>query len=375
VPCSRAREGGSASPSLGTLGRLAGRPWCPPSLLRQVLRVRKGKAANAAHVPIWPTAAPLVRNSPRGWAPRSLTTIRSAGRRAFGWAWPPKGAVTAVVPVRHFRLGERLRCCCAVSRGRSRLARWGRRLAMAMVTSRQPKRPCFVGSTRPNLRDGKSLRCPPSRRVPHKWSGRRPIRTWAAQRPFRYETRRTCLSSEGGHRRLCPSPLHASGGAMAPRESTKNQKKDDASAARAVWGPSFEGGASITLVPSAGETPGTRAIVTIASYSAVTGTSFCADCASWRVGGIDLCTLTKISTWTSHLLSSHRSPLQAHDFTYFELLRIEVISCRPLPGAISAVLAHRLIHRLVDEPDGPARSARVPPSDRIAGSISVSRLP
>ena len=33
------------APSLCTLGRLAGRPWCPPSLLRQVLRVRQGKAA------------------------------------------------------------------------------------------------------------------------------------------------------------------------------------------------------------------------------------------------------------------------------------------------------------------------------------------
>jgi hypothetical protein len=67
------------------LGVSRGRPWCPPSLLRQVLRVRKGKAANAAHVSIWPTAAPLVRNSPRGWTPRSLTTIRLSGRRAVAW--------------------------------------------------------------------------------------------------------------------------------------------------------------------------------------------------------------------------------------------------------------------------------------------------
>ena len=38
---------GSAAPSLSTLGRLAGRPWCPPSLLRHVLRVpyRKGRCA------------------------------------------------------------------------------------------------------------------------------------------------------------------------------------------------------------------------------------------------------------------------------------------------------------------------------------------
>jgi hypothetical protein len=75
---------GSAAPSLRTLGRRAGRPWCPPSLLRHVLRVRKGRPLTAAHVSIWPTAAPLVRNSPRGWTPRSLTAIRSAGRRAVG---------------------------------------------------------------------------------------------------------------------------------------------------------------------------------------------------------------------------------------------------------------------------------------------------
>jgi hypothetical protein len=73
---------------------------------------------------------------------------------------------------------------------------------LATATNQQPKQRCF-GSTHTNLRDGKSLRCPPSRRVPHKWSGRRPIRTWSAQRTFRYETRRTCLSSEGWHRRLC----------------------------------------------------------------------------------------------------------------------------------------------------------------------------
>src|ERR1700754_3970854 len=64
------------------LGVSRGRPWCPPSLLRQSSAFRKGKAATAAHVLIWPTAAPLVRNSPRGWTPRSLTTIRSSEKRA-----------------------------------------------------------------------------------------------------------------------------------------------------------------------------------------------------------------------------------------------------------------------------------------------------
>jgi hypothetical protein len=39
----RPRGGGSALPSLYTLGRLAGRPWCPPSLLRQSSAFRIGR--------------------------------------------------------------------------------------------------------------------------------------------------------------------------------------------------------------------------------------------------------------------------------------------------------------------------------------------
>jgi hypothetical protein len=75
----------SASPSLSTPGRLAGETLVPTLAAQTVLRVRQGKAAHAAHVSIWPTAAPLVRNSPRGWTPRSLTTIRWSGRRAVTW--------------------------------------------------------------------------------------------------------------------------------------------------------------------------------------------------------------------------------------------------------------------------------------------------
>src|SRR4051812_47439296 len=95
-----------------------------PTLAAQtVLRVSYRKAATAADVLIWPTAAPLVRNSHRGWTPRSLTTIRSAARIA--------GSQSGVAP------------------------------------SLDPT----------NLRARESLRCPPSRRVPDKWSGRRPIDT------------------------------------------------------------------------------------------------------------------------------------------------------------------------------------------------------
>jgi hypothetical protein len=196
-----------------------------PTLAAQTRPPRsKRKAAHAAHVLNWPTAAPLVRNSPRGWTPRSLTTRRSAGRRAVGrgcchrsrlsrqscW-YDHSGSVSAFLAAALPRADD--------LNGSSGVER----LAMAIVTSRQPERRCFAGSIHTNLRNGKSLRCPPSRRVPHKWSGRRPIRTWSAQRTFRYETRRTCLSSEGGHRRLCAatsarrrlcaSPFHSSGGA------------------------------------------------------------------------------------------------------------------------------------------------------------------
>ncbi len=165
---------------------------------------RKGRSRGPCTY--WPTAAPLVRNSPRGWTPRSLTTIRSAGRRAAGVRVAANsdrygGRADKSFPARR-AFSSPLRC---LARTISTGALGVERLAMAMATSQQPKRRCFVGSTRTNLRDGESLRCPPSRRVPHKWSGRRPIRTRAAQRPFRYETRRTCLSSEGGHRRLCAS--------------------------------------------------------------------------------------------------------------------------------------------------------------------------
>src|SRR6187402_3852931 len=56
-------------------GDLGVHPRCSDSPPRSIR-----KAADAADVPIWPTAAPLVRNSPRGWTPRSLTTVRFSGR-------------------------------------------------------------------------------------------------------------------------------------------------------------------------------------------------------------------------------------------------------------------------------------------------------
>src|SRR3954451_17375374 len=73
---------------------------CPPSLLRHPFAFRTGKAASAAHVLIWPTAAPLVGNSPRGWAPKTLPIPEVRVGRADGATplWLPARRPTALLP-------------------------------------------------------------------------------------------------------------------------------------------------------------------------------------------------------------------------------------------------------------------------------------
>ncbi|PTR32461.1 hypothetical protein C8J98_10514 [Luteibacter sp. OK325] len=152
---------GSASRSLSTLGRVAGETLVPTLAAQTILRVREGKTADAAHVSIWPTAAPLVRNSPRGWTPRPLTTIRWSGRRAVGWCRRRPPAIVGAP-------------------GRCGGGGWHpavEHLPRARAGMPADDAAVRFGSTHANLRARESLRCPPSRRVPHKWSGRRPIRT------------------------------------------------------------------------------------------------------------------------------------------------------------------------------------------------------
>jgi hypothetical protein len=153
-------------------GDLGAHPRCSDSPPRS-----RRKAAHAAHVSIWPTAAPLVRNSPRGWTPRSLTTIRFSGRRAVAWC------------------RRRPRPLAELPADADAIAAPGCRSRPSLLCQRADvpadDAAARFGSTHASLRARESLRCPPSRRVPHKWSGRRPHRTWSAQRTFRYETRRT----------------------------------------------------------------------------------------------------------------------------------------------------------------------------------------
>jgi len=162
APCTSLAFGiaGSAAPSLCTLGRFAGRPWRPPSLLRQVLRVRQGKAANRGPCTYLAygrsTCAELASRvdakvshddtvewkESRCVVPSSAPAVPGTPGRCGSGCWYP-----VAHPLR--------RACVGVPAGDA-AARFG--------------------STHASLTVRESLRCPPSRRVPHKWSGRRPYR-------------------------------------------------------------------------------------------------------------------------------------------------------------------------------------------------------
>jgi len=156
------------------------------------------KAASAARVPIWPTAAPLVRNSPRGWTPRSLTTIRLSGRRAVG-----------VEPRRTRLLPEHQGDAEATARTRWRVP------SCRAPSSRLRLRLCSLSACLPTM-PPRALARPTRTSGSGRVFGAHPrgefrtsgaavgqIGTQAASAAFPCRTRRTCLSSEGGHRRLC----------------------------------------------------------------------------------------------------------------------------------------------------------------------------
>src|SRR3954462_12396189 len=72
-----------AAQSLRCLGVAAQSLRCPPSLLRHPFAFRKGRPLRGSCI-YWPTAAPLVGNSPRGWAPKTLPgpEVRGVERRS-----------------------------------------------------------------------------------------------------------------------------------------------------------------------------------------------------------------------------------------------------------------------------------------------------
>jgi hypothetical protein len=148
----------------------------------------KRKAAPAARVSIWPTAAPLVRNSPRGWAPKTLPDPEVRAGRADE-AKPPRLLAC--------RLGRTVNLSALVTIVFARRRIGGRSKSRNVRNSTTAVTDGFGGHPHANgSPSGRPYRrerpwCPPSMRVPDKWSGRRPTGTWAAVAAFRYETRRT----------------------------------------------------------------------------------------------------------------------------------------------------------------------------------------
>jgi hypothetical protein len=98
-----------------------------------------------------------------------------SGKMSRWVVWLPKPVVTAVVSAHTSRFAEHLPRRCAASRRRSRLARWSRAFGHSGKPAAEAALLRRLDLT--SLRVRKSLRCPPSRRVPDKWSGRRPIDT------------------------------------------------------------------------------------------------------------------------------------------------------------------------------------------------------
>ena len=207
-------------------GDLGVHPRCSDSPPRS-----KRNAADAAHVPIWPTAAPLVRNSPRGWTPRSLTTIRWSGRRAVGVAGVGPGRCRNPRAMRTRRLVRwRAPGCPGPS---SRLCR-----RAGIPACLRACRRCCRASARPTRTSGSGRVFGAHPRGEFRTSGAAvgQIRTRAAQRPFlvergglseqrgwapkalrRYvrrlklyaatsEHQKLCAATSD-HRRLCASPL------------------------------------------------------------------------------------------------------------------------------------------------------------------------
>jgi hypothetical protein len=138
---------------------------CPPSLLRQVLRVRRGRPL-ARPMSYMAYGRSLVRNSPRGWAPKTLPDpeVRVGRARACG------GTVGRHVGTPHEGTHARKVLGNLVAAPASAFSPWcsgNRRGRRRHNANSSP-------STQPYRRERPW--CPPSRRVPHKWSGRRPNR-------------------------------------------------------------------------------------------------------------------------------------------------------------------------------------------------------
>jgi hypothetical protein len=145
------------------LGVSRGRPWCPPSLLRQSSAFRIGR----------PLTRPCIYLAyGRSTCAELASRVDTKASRDDTVEWKESRCVVPSSAPAARRTPER----CGSGRGHPVAEH-----PLALVPACRPTTllRCF-GSTHANLGARESLRCPPSRRVPHKWSGRRPNRYMAA---------------------------------------------------------------------------------------------------------------------------------------------------------------------------------------------------
>jgi hypothetical protein len=198
--------GGGAEPSVPTLAAQT-RP--PRSVPERPLRGR---------VLMWPTAAPLVRNSPRGWAPKALPDpeVRVGRAKARGNIVGRHAGTHAVKQVsRHAGGGAD-----ASKAFRNRVPATASASARGPGTGRgrrRPHTPALLPLHRIVVRD---LGVHPRGEFRTSGAAVGQSDTWAASAAFPSRTRRTCLSSEGGHQGLpARRPSVESDGKAEPREA------------------------------------------------------------------------------------------------------------------------------------------------------------
>jgi hypothetical protein len=193
------------------LGVSRGRPWCPPSLLRQSSAFEKER----------PLTRPMYLS---GLRPLHLCGTRLEGghqglSRRYGWVEgePLRGVVVAPGHCRSPGSMWRRWLAPGCRTPSSRLClRAGRRCCRALWLG--PREPQGSGESSVPTLEASSAQV----------SGRRPHKTWAAQRSSE-PSAEDCLSSEGGHRTLCAAtsrsaPLRPRP-QRRPRNSAMNQKK------------------------------------------------------------------------------------------------------------------------------------------------------
>jgi hypothetical protein len=182
-------------------GDLGVHPRCSDSPPRFV-----GKGRFAAHVSIGLRPLHLCGTRLEGGHQGLSRRYGQLEGEPLGWVWPPKPAVTVGVLVRTFRLSERVPRCYGASRGRSRPARLVD--CSATVTATASSRSGVASSARPTRTSGFGRVFGAHPRGEFRTSGAAvgQIRAWAAIAAFPLRNAEDCLSSEGGHRRVCAPP-------------------------------------------------------------------------------------------------------------------------------------------------------------------------